>query len=198
MRNVFLSLVMSTLAVGCYKPAPMIAPRDADGSDLNADGVKDSDQSIGVGHDDAGEPYVVFFAGPQLPAVTTNLWLVGYGGGKYQSSDNDWFDPWAPLVPFMTADQKLVGYAFLNIREGDYEVVPVDAAGFEPYELEGWTDPLLGMLPGDDPDFIVRHVDGPNCPVEEQRISYHYGFYRVGNEIYGLGDSIAPPDPSCN
>ncbi len=171
-----------------------IEPTGPDG-DSNDDGLPDEYQSIGVGYE-GNEPYVVFFTGPHLPPFTADLRWIGLGCSMYDGGlDDDWEVPCAPLVPYKV-NGVTVGYAFRNIREGIHEGNIVDADSFS-INGGGWAFPGDGQTEFDDPDFFVRHVDGPNCPVDQQRTVIHYGFTRVGLAIIGLGESVAPPDPAC-
>jgi|GEM_PF-5807497 len=164
--------------------------------DSNGDGLEDIYQSFGFGYDPSGHPYFVVFDGPALPPVQSDLWLVGYGGGVYvPEAENTWFEPWAPLVPY-TVDKVRTGWAFANMREGRYEVVPVDASSFGPYDGAGWGNPELGLTPYDFSQFTVVRVDGANCP-DGGRESTHYLFEVRDGYILPLTQGIAPADPYC-
>lgn len=190
----FLFVSIFALTVGCYRPMPT-APVEthSNGGDSNGDGIQDSNQSIGRGHQEGnGQPYVVYFTGPQLPGDRTNLWQIGFGCSVYDSNmTDDWETPCVPLVPYMV-DGVTIGYAFVDIREGTYEGVPFDANGGNFANLEQLE------VTGDEAGFIVTHVDGQDCPVDEQLTAFHYGFRRVGDDIVPLGESVAPPDPDCH
>lgn len=169
---------------------------DQQGGDSNEDGLEDTFQSFGFGVEDGGEPYLVIFDNPGLPANTLNLWLVGYGGEAYEpEAVNTWFDPWAPLVPYVV-DGVRTGWAFRQMRDSLYQAVAVDAAGFTPYDGEGWQNVALGLTPWDDDRFVVYHVDGADCP-EGGRESVHLLWEVRDGSVLPLTDGIAPPDPTC-
>lgn len=204
MRHVIQSALGAVTLFGCHPEMPEL-PTDerppiqttADEiGDSNGDGIEDALQSFLFGYEDNGQPFFVVLNGPGLPAVTTNLWVVGYGGGVYEpESENTWFDPWAPMVPYIV-DGVTIGYAFRNIRDAKYEIVVVDANSFEPYEGEGWGNLELGLTPWDDTRFVVTHVDGASCP-SGGRESTHFLFAVQNRFIAPLTQGLAPPDEAC-
>ena len=176
-------------------PAETVIVVDNDG-DSNNDGVEDVYQSFGFGTENGSEPYLVIFDNVGLPAVNSNLWLVGYGGGVYESdAANTWFDPWAPLVPYMVEDVR-TGWAFRQMRDSLYQTVAVDATSFMAYGAAGWQDVGLGLTSWDDERYVVHHLDGANCP-EGSRESTHYLWEVRDGIVLPLTQGIAPPDPTC-
>lgn len=190
MRRFLSCISIPVLAAGCHRSMPEEV--DPYAGDLDQNHIQDVDQSIGVGHDDRGEPVIFFFPGPWLPAYTSALGYIGFGCSLY---DNDPTDDWLKMCkPFdqKVVNGKVVAYLFTGIREGVHEGVPFDPTHGLYANLEDLE------TTGDEAGIVVKHVDGPNCPVDQQRVAFHYGFIRVGDDIDPLYDSVAPPDPSCH
>lgn len=200
MKRFALSLSLAVAATGCDydRYSDEDAVEGEEGPDSNLDGVDDYDQSFGLGYDPDFGWYVIFFNGPHHPAGMVNSALAGYGCSMYDGDPtDDWEQHCFDLRPYRS-NGKTLGWAAIGLKPGIHEMVPVDVDGFDPNGA-GWTDPAVGQTDADEPGFFVRHVDGPNCPVDMQRPAIHYGWVVLGDgSIQPLYDSVAPPDPACN
>jgi hypothetical protein len=189
-RFSFLFIFVAALATACH-PAPEAPIQTrSNAGDSNQDNVQDVDQSFGFGYDDRGNLYLTIWNGPKFGMVT-EPWMAGYGNMTYSGSPNGWEDPFAKMVDYRV-DQAVVGKAWANIRDGQYEVAcrSLDAQLGQP---DGWCNLGLDRRPGDDMSFMHFQIDGDaSCP----RNSWHLLFEVYGGDLYEI-DPLAAPDPTC-